>query len=90
MNQEIERLNINLRQVVDENGNLDQQLRNARNELENAQRKVGQEGSIVNEYKVRISSFEQKITIFTQENEELKIRIKSLSQYESKCVELGR
>jgi len=91
LNQEIERLNVNLRKIVDENSGLDQQLRSARNDLENAQRKVGQmEGSITNEYRVKISTFEQKITVISQENEELRVRVNSLAQFEAKCGEFGR
>ena len=82
---------MNLRKIVDENSGLDQQLRSARNDLENAQRKVGQmEGSITNEYRVKISTFEQKITIISQENEELRVRVNSLVQFEAKCGEFGR
>ena len=39
---------------------------------------------------IRITSFEQKITIISQENDELRIRVNQLTQYESKCVEMGR
>ena len=73
LSQEIERLNMNLRNKVDENKTLSQ-------EVEGSRRRGG-------EYEVTIQEWQTKYTRITQDNEELRRRLTDLGEVNRKVSE---
>jgi predicted nucleic acid-binding Zn-ribbon protein len=98
LSQELERLNINLKSKVEENSSLEARVRSMQQEIDSLNRKNNEyEFKITQEWQMKVSSFEQKITYYAQENEDLRKRLqefgeanRKVSEYEGRITLLGQ
>ena len=98
MSQELERLNMNLKSKIEENSSLEARVRSMQQEIDSLNRKNNEyEFKITQEWQMKVSSFEQKITYYAQENEDLRKRLQELgeanrkvSEYEGRITLLGQ
>ena len=74
LSQEIERLNVTLRGKVEEISGLEQRNRSLQHEYEISQKRMSEEITI--EWRNKITVYEQQVTTFQQENEELRRRLR--------------
>ena len=72
LTQQIERLNMNLKKKLGDADDSQKKYRNIYQDYENAKRRIVELESTISEIRIKISTYQQKITVITQENEDIK------------------
>jgi uncharacterized protein (DUF111 family) len=79
---------MNLKSKVEENSSLEARVRSMQQEIDSLNRKNNEyEFKITQEWQMKVSSFEQKITYYAQENEDLRKRLQELGEASRKVTE---